>query len=145
MCVGCAQENAAGASDGDFASYATLALNAGPPAVGVTVRATAPAGKVFPAGSLPGVFFTLPENPSAKLAFEGFRTFLGGALQEDTNNLGLLGGDVDPAYAASPASWSWRGFSAAKDFDAVEFVLTSAQAGGSEYKIREVCGDSLLP
>lgn len=111
LCRGCDAEQEAQSVDGHDASYALLnfaSLTQGP----ITLRATAPAGVVFPAGTTPGITFSSPQNESNIEIV--VRTYLQGVEQNR---------DCMQGSSYNPHDREVIGLEATKPFDALEVTL----------------------
>lgn len=140
-CTDCSVNDAPRAADDDLDSAASvtagdhpgdctvLNVNCDPPH-GVTLRATAQSGVVFPAGNYPAVY---TRGPAGTWSLQ-LRTFLNGALQEE---------DSLSSSSASGDHSSASAFQTSKPFDAVEVFLANTDNSGPEMiEVRELCSDA---
>lgn len=136
-CAICTTSDVAFAADGDLSSFANVSVSVSVPNQGVTIRATAQPGLVFPAGNRAGVFFNGPAGPvQTETGGNGLsvRTYLGGQLQEspsDQNLYGTLGGNP----------YSFQSFQATLPFDAVEVFITSLSMTNTPFELNEICSN----
>ena len=110
-CVNCASESDTSAVDGTDATFATLTfarITQGP----IRFRATAQSGIVYPAGSLPSVTFSAPDD--VNFIRVEIRTYLQGVEQERVCHRGADFNQEDRKVI---------GLEATKPFDAVEASL----------------------
>lgn len=133
-CVDCGITHAAAAIDGDLDSAAKLIVNSAVPAQGVTLRATAQAGLIFPAGRLAGLYYSAPAG-TAQNTTVTISTLAGGVVQElssSSNTSGIGGG----------RSKSFNGIRTSKPFDAVEISIRNSQAESQPvFQVFEFCSD----
>lgn len=133
-CTQCRIGNAAAAIDGDAGSAAAVVVNAAAPAQGVTLRATAQSGVIFPAGRLAGLIYSAPGG-TAQNTTVTISTLSGGLLQETTssNNSNGIGGG---------RSRNFTGIRTSKPFDAVEVVIHNTQAENEPtFQVFEFCSN----
>ena len=142
--MGCTVEAAPNVADDNGYTYATADVPQAAPEAGAMLRATAPDGVTFPAGSDAGVFLTRP-GPGGAINYNGgdpveVRTYLDGVLQE-TSAVGHStrslprGDDTDLPQA-------FVSFHTSREFDAVEAVIGSGDAtvaGETVWKVHEIC------
>ena len=123
-------DSAAGVTAGDHPGSCTLLGTQCDPPHGVTVRATAQSGVVFPAGNYAAVYL---RGPAGSWSVQ-LRTYLAGSLQEQDSMASESGsGDHSSAIA----------FQTRKTFDAVEVFLANSGTGSVEtIDLRELCSDA---
>ena len=142
-CAGCTVDGAPNVADDDGYTYATVDVPQAAPEAGAMLRATAPEGVTFPAGSDAGVFLTDPSGGAVANVSNGnsveLRTYLDGVLQEtdaiNNRTQNLPGNDPDlPRMFVS--------FHTSREFDAVEAVIGNGDAtvsGATAWKVHEIC------
>ena len=145
-CVGCSISNLPAAADGDLSTSASVSVGIEVATQGVSIRATAQSGMVFPAGNNATVAFT--ENlsgTSLALLDSGtvLRTYLGGVLQETAND--LQGYDC-ASCGPGGTPYSAVSFQTTKQFDAVEIFMdpgiNSSGLTGPNIQVFEICSNS---
>lgn len=133
-CVNCGVTNAPAAIDGDVNSAARVVVNSAVPAQGVTLRATAQAGVIFPAGRLAGLYYSAPAGTTQNTTVT-ISTLAGGVVQElstSSNTSGIGGG----------RSKSFSGIRTTKPFDAVEIAIRNSQVESEPvFQVFEFCSD----
>ena len=128
-CSGCSVSNERAAADGDLGTGATVTIS---PVIGasdgVSIRATAQHGVVFPAGAEPVIHFSKANGRLCR----GMSTYLDGAVQ-----------DSSPAFCFQEANASgYDSMVASLPFDAVQIDLTSTEAlENAVIDIDEICAD----
>jgi hypothetical protein len=131
-------DDARGASvDGNAESFATVRLGNG----SIGLRATAPAGKVFPAGRFAGALMEIPAAYSPQTTWT-FTTYRNGIAQETRSAANADGADPE----SPPAGPEFYGLITALEFDAVEFTLNGGVPavntdGVPVVRVYEFCGD----
>jgi hypothetical protein len=137
-CFGCSVSEPELAADGDLFSAATVDVPNSFAGQGVSVRATAQPGIIFPAGQQAGVYFVGPTSSgfsSPDLAVT-ISTYLGGELQETPTSYELHGPDE------TGGDYSLKSFATSKAFDAVEVMISNTQAATGPFSIYEICSNS---
>lgn len=145
-CIGCSVSDAAAAADGDLNSFASVNADSPMPGQGVSIRATAQPGAVFPAGQNATVSFVEMVNGTTVAVANTdveLRTYLGGQLQETSTDLQEYDcASCGPGSKPYTAQW----FKTAKPFDAVEIFMnppvSSSGATGPAFKVYEICSNS---
>lgn len=165
-CARCSVKAANAAADDQAKTFASLSVLSSSVFQGVSIRATAQPGIVFPAGGRAGVFFSLPNNnpkgenlDSGGSTALGIGTYLRGQLQESA---GL--NTSAPLQNVSSGSYNFPGGDAlpkhytyietTKPYDAVELYVSDTQVrvrkqgqvdvGSAPYKVYEVCSDGFV-
>jgi hypothetical protein len=139
-CINCSITDAPNVADDDGYSNAAMLVTVS--ADGASIRATAPAGVVYPAGSDAGAFLTLPKQTSSSSAevhsTEVVSTYLGGVLQETTTVSGM---NMQPLHSNDSGHPDvFIGIRTQKDFDAVEFAVTNSSYGhDNTWRVHELC------
>jgi len=144
-CLQCGITNSQGAADGDLSTFATVQVAADLPTQGISVRAKAQPGIVFPAGNTAGANITTPSVVQGQLQYAvEIRTYLGGQQQEAQYTEGgpttfgacvLCGGTNNSNEA----------FQTTKPFDAVEVFISNTTVTGTDFKVHEICSDIRSP
>lgn len=134
-CNNCSSADNGKAADGNLESFATATVGQSLPTSGVSLRATAQPGIVFPAGSKPGAYTHVPDNsPSYNVTI---RTFLAGTQQESVR--------TDSSSTDSDALTYFTFVNpATQPFDAVEVLFSNQQpllTDTATLQILEICSD----
>lgn len=135
-CTGCTVANQGAAVDRNLYSSADIMTATGGINPVATIRATAQAGTVYPAGSKAGTFFTALGNVCDNCGVV-INTYLSNTMQESQSGLTNSNG-------SGSAATTYSAVSTTKPFDAVEVVVTGTVAGGTSGKlaeIYEICSD----
>jgi hypothetical protein len=137
-CTGCTIENEAAAADDDLYSSANAMAIAA--SVSITLRATAPEGVVYPAGSEAGVFFSSNTDSCSNCAVT-VSTYLDGVLQNSSS--GVTNTFVEGR--GSPAD-QYTSVNTLHAFDAVEISASGSVAGvgtgeSAVLETYEICSD----
>lgn len=157
-CLDCEVSEAAKVADDVARSFASLSINDAPTTQGGSIRVTAQSGVVFPAGRRAGAYLTIPEQPGGtelQLASSNaiaIRTYLAGALQEETSALAEPRLQFQAISADPELPESYVYFTTSEMFDAVELFISNSQTtigtGGVSrtpaYKVYELCSDGGL-
>jgi len=157
-CLDCSVSEPARVADDEARTFASLSINDAPTTQGGSIRVSAQSGVAYPAGRKAGAYLTIPEQSGGtqlQLASSNaiaIRTYLAGALQEETSaltepRLQLQSISGDPEL---PESYVY--FTTSKLFDAVELFISNSQTtvgtGGVSrtpaYKVYELCSDGGL-
>ncbi len=145
-CIDCSVTNADAAADGDLSTFASVDIGVEVPTQGVSIRATAQSGMVFPAGNNATVAFTANLSGTNLAILDTgteLRTYLGGVLQESANNL-----QEYDCKTCGPGSkpYSAVSFQTTKQFDAVEIFMdpgtNSSGLTGPNFQVFEICSNS---
>jgi len=166
-CLRCAVKKPYAAADDQAKSFASLEVFSSSLLQGISIRATAQRGIVYPAGGRAGVFFSRPDNDpngdnidSGGSYSLGIGTYLGGKLQESA---GLLNTN-EVLSEARTGGYNFPGGSTlaneyvyiqtTKPYDAVELYVTDTQVrvggdgqtevGSAPYKVYEICSDGFV-
>lgn len=154
-CLNCDIADAAKVADDVARSFASFTINDAPQTQGGSVRVTAQSGVVFPAGREAGAYITIPEQPDGAevqlLSSNAIaiKTYLGGALQEETSALAEPRLKLQAVSGDPELPESYVSFTTSKIFDAVELFISNSQTaigtGGISqtpaYKVYELCSD----
>lgn len=136
-CVNCEVTDEINVIDGNLNSAARMT---GSGTVQGGMRITALDRSIHPAGTLAGFVMTLARPGVAANPFAFIRTYRQGVLQEESTLSARSG--VGAAAPTIGSSAEFFGLRTTKDFDAVEFELSSAVlAGAVEVNIFEACSD----
>lgn len=134
-CNNCSSADNGKAADGNLDSFATATVGQSLPTTGVSIRATAQSGLVFPAGSKPGAYTHVPGNsPGYNVTI---KTYLAGVQQESSRTDSSNNDSAALTYFtfASPAT---------QPFDAVEVLFSNQQplpGDAATLQILEICSD----
>lgn len=133
-CTGCAVTDAEKAVDADLSTAATVTFGTGAArSAGVTLRAIAPPGTVFPAGL--GAFALVQEPQGVLVRFcTVVNTLRDGQVQESDGFCGTGGARI---IEAQPF-----GVRSTLPYDAVEFHASLSEvAADQSYLVHEICND----
>ena len=150
ICTICSVSDADMAADDDARTFASISDPVSEGGAGASIRSTAPAGAIFPAGSQAGAFLNFPNDFSgANVAHVvTIRTYAGGALQEEASSSEqfVLGKAAvrTPAAEEDGLPHEFVSFTTSKPFDAVEVYADSygiRWGAPAVYKIHGLCSD----
>lgn len=136
-CDGCAVSNAEAAADGNFDTFAEVVVGPVTPILlhdGVSIRATAQPGVVFPGGSWPTVFYREGQGFWELFLF----TWVSGTRQTEA--------ELDMTGLDDGTGNGWRSQSASNPFDAVEVnVGSNDNVANISIRIHELCVNACMP
>jgi len=137
-CFGCSADQPELAADGDLNTFASITAPETFAGQGVSLRATAQQGIIYPSGQQAAVIFIPPTTSGFASPEQAvtLATYLAGELQENPTAL------VSRSPEQTGTAYNVRMFTTTKAFDAVEVMVSNTQLATMPFEIHEICSNT---